>query len=149
MLPKPRTTPALPAPAGARPRSVFSKIDRVPDLVRRGEATLSLYADGSRVLHVQAHLCESGLLVLFPVTFRLVSRYLGGEFDLAGLVERAPCDELLLVTRSHNLLPVCKDAFDVDQLCYSRDRYPQIDALGKVASVQAIRDALGECMRVG
>ena len=121
----------------------------MPDLVRQGHATLSLYADGARVLHVQAHLCASGLLVLFPVTFRLVNRYLAGDFDLAGLVERAPCDELLLVTRSHNLLPLCKDDFDVDQLCYSRERYPHIDALTKVATVQEIRDALSECMRMG
>ena len=149
MLPKPRTTLALPPPAGLQPRSIFSKIDRVPDLVRRGDATLSLYADGARVLHVQAHLRPSGLLVLFPVTFRLVSRYLGGDFDLAGLVERAPCDELFLVTRSHNLLHVCKDAFDVDQLCYARERYPHIDAVGKVATVRQIRDALSDCMRMG
>ena len=146
MLPKPSTS--APAPVeSTHPRSVFSKIDRVPDLLRIGDATLSLYADGSRVLHVQAHLRDSGLLVLFPVTFRLVNRYLAGDFDLAGLVERAPCEELLLVTPSHNLLPVDKAAFDVDQLCYSRARYPGIDA-GKVASVQEIRDALSACMRL-
>lgn len=147
MLSKPRTTTDLAPAPPARPRSIFSKIDRVPDLLRDGDATVSLYADGARVLHMQSHLCDSGLLVLFPVTFRLVNRYLTGDFGLAGLAERAPCDELLLVTRNHNLLALDKDAFDVEQMCHSRERYPRISE-GKVATVQEIRDALGACMRM-
>ena len=124
----------------------FSKIDRVPDLLNDDGSIVSLYTDGDSVLHMQCRLRRSGYLVLFPVTFRLVNRYLSGDYTLAEVVDRAPCEELLLVTRRHNILELEKGDFDVEQLSFARKRYPAI-RFCKVASVDEIRRSLHSCMR--
>ena len=134
------TTP----PASLQP--VFSKICHVPDLLCDGRPILSLYADAEQVLHMQCRLRGSGYLVLFPVTFRLVNRYLAGDFTLAELVRQAPCTEVILVTRGHNLLPVARDGFDAERLCCASVRYPEIRA-ERSASLRAIREGLHACMR--
>ena len=79
---------AITLPAALQP--VFSKIAHVPDLLCDGQPILSLYADAELVLHMQCRLRESGRLVLFPVTFRLVNRYLSGDFTLAEFIRQAP-----------------------------------------------------------
>ena len=138
--------PAQVASTTATPRHVFSKIDRVPDLLSDEQAILSLYTDAEQVLHMQCRLRRSGYLVLFPVTFRLVNRYLSGDYTLGEVVRRAPCDELLLVTRAHNILELAKDGFDLAQLSFADKRYPAI-RFCKVASVDEIRRSLHACMR--
>lgn len=130
----------------ASPQPVFSKICHVPDLLCDGQPILSLYADAEQVLHMQSRLRRSGRLVLFPVTFRLVNRYLAGDFTLAELLAQAPCHELMLVTRGHNLLPLPKASFDVSQLTCAALRYPDIRGR-KAATVREIRDGLHACMR--
>ncbi len=130
----------------AQSTHVFSKINRIPDLLADGGSILSLYTDADQVLHMQCRLNKSGYLVLFPVTFRLVNRYLSGDYTLAEIVDRAPCHELLLVTRGHNILELAKECFDVSQLSFALNRYPAI-ALGKVATVDEIRRSLHMCMR--
>ena len=131
----------------AQPRQhVFSKISRIPDLLSDGEAILSLYTDADQVLHMQCRLLGSGYLVLFPVTFRLVNRYLSGDYTLTEVVERAPCRALLLVTRRHNILELEREGFDCAQLSFAEIRYPAI-AAHKVASVDEIRRSLHACMR--
>jgi len=132
--------------AASQQTHVFSKISRVPDLLADDAAIVSLYTDADRVLHMQCTLESSGYLVLFPVTFRLVNRYLSGDYTLAEVIDRAPTEELLLVTRRHNILPLSKEEFDVEQLSYARKRYPSIP-LCKVASVDEIRRSLHSCMR--
>ena len=136
------TTTSPQAPA----QPVFSKICHVPDLLCDGEPILSLYADAEQVLHMQCRLRASGHIVLFPVTFRLVNRYLSGDFTLADLVAQAPCSELMLVTRAHNFLAIDKRDFDVDQLSCAALRYPEIRD-GKGASLREIREGLHACMR--
>lgn len=133
-------------PPTAPQQPVFSKICHVPDLLCDGQPILSLYADAEQVLHMQSRLRGSGRLVLFPVTFRLVNRYLVGDFTLAELLRQAPCTELMLVTRAHNLLPLPKDTFDVSQITCASLRYPDIRA-NKRATVREIRDGLHACMR--
>ena len=135
------TTHTLPTPA-----PVFSKVCRVPDFLVDGDPVLSLYADHEQVLHMQARLRDSGHLVLFPVTFRLVNRYLSGDFTLAELIERAPSDTVTLVTRAHNLLPIDKLGFDLGRLRFAHKRYPLIRHC-KQASVDEIRRGLHACMR--
>ena len=136
------TTTLPPAPT----QPVFSKIYHVPDLLCDGQPILSLYADAEHVLHMQCRLRTSGHLVLFPVTFRLVNRYLSGDFTLAALVRQAPCTEVILVTRGHNLLPIDRASFDAEQLCCATVRYPEIRA-ERGASLRAIREGLHACMR--
>ena len=125
---------------------VFSKICHVPDLLCDGQPILSLYADGEDVLHVQSRLRGAGHLVLFPVTFRLVNRYLNGDFTLAELLAQAPCHEVTLVTRAHNTLAIPKDSFDVAQLTCSALRYPEARD-ERSATLREIRDGLHACMR--
>ena len=127
-------------------QQIFSKIDRVPDLLADEGAILSLYTDEDQVLHLQCRLRKSGYLVLFPVTFRLVNRYLSGDYTLTEVVERAPCRQLLLVTRGHNLLELEKESFDMEQLSFSDQRYPGIQFC-KIATVDEIRRSLHACMR--
>ena len=136
------TTTTTPAPL----QPVFSKICRVPDLLCDGQPILSLYADAEQVLHMQCRLWPSGCLVLFPVTFRLVNRYLSGDFTLAEVLAQAPCEALMLVTRGHNLLEIPKDTFDAEQLTCAGLRYHEITD-NKRASVREIRDGLHACMR--
>ena len=136
----------MPTQVATKIHQVFSKIDRVPDLLSDEGAILSLYTDGDQVLHMQCRLRKSGYLVLFPVTFRLVNRYLSGDYTLAEVVERAPCRQLLLVTRGHNLLELEKATFDLSQLSFSDQRYPGIPFC-KVATVDEIRRSLHACMR--
>lgn len=142
MPPRPMTTTTPPAPA----QPVFSKICRVPDLLCDGQPILSLYADAEHVLHMQCRLRGSGHLVLFPVTFRLVNRYLAGDFTLAELVREAPCTEVILVTRGHNLLPLERDGFDAERLSCATVRYPDIGR-ERAASLREIREGLHACMR--
>ncbi len=126
---------------------VFSKICRIPDLLAEGsEPILSLYADDDQVLHIQCRLQTSGHLVLFPVTFRLVNRYLNGDYTLAQLIECAPCSSLMLVTRGHNLLELDKETFEVAQLSFAGMRYPEIRT-HKAASIEEIRRGLHACLR--
>ena len=127
-------------------KPVFSKIDRVPDLLSDEASIVSLYTDHDQVLHMQCRLRKSGYLVLFPVTFRLVNRYLSGDYTLAEVVGRAPCEEVMLVTRGHNILDLDKEAFDLTQLSFADKRYPTIRYC-KVASVDEIRRSLHSCMR--
>jgi len=128
------------------PQHVFSKISRIPDLLSDGSTILSLYTDADQVLHMQCRLRGCGYLVLFPVTFRLVNRYLSGDYTLSQVVDRAPCRQLLLVTRGHNILELDKGAFDFAQLSFGEVNYPSIDQ-HKVASVDEIRRSLHACMR--
>ena len=128
------------------PPPVFSKICRVPDLLVDGEPVISLYADDEQVLHIQCRLDDSGHLVLFPITFRLVNRYLSGDYTLAELLERAPCTQLMLVTRSHNLLDIDKEGFNAGKLRFAHHRYPEIERC-KSASIDEIRRGLHACMR--
>ncbi len=128
------------------PPPVFSKICRVPDLLVDGGPVISLYADDEQVLHMQCRLRGSGHLVLFPVTFRLVNRYLSGDFTLAQLIEQAPCQQLMLVTRGHNLLELDKSIFDASSLRFAHKRYPEIQHC-KEASIDEIRRGLHACMR--
>lgn len=141
IIPQPTMTQVAP-----HPQHVFSKISRVPDLLTDGETILSLYTDADQVLHMQCCLKGGGHLVLFPVTFRLVNRYLSGDYTLAEVVDRAPCTTLLLVTRRHNLLELDKEDFDCDQLSYARTYYPAIEG-SKGATVDEIRRSLHACMR--
>lgn len=133
-------TPVLPAPP------VFSKICHVPDLLVDGEPVISLYADDEQALHIQCRLRDSGHLVLFPVTFRLVNRYLSGDYTLAQLIAQAPCTQLMLVTRGHNLLEIEKTTFDAGKLRFAHKRYPEIQHC-KSASIDEIRRGLHACMR--
>ena len=132
--------------APARPRHVFSKISRVPDLLSDGAPIVSLYVDAKQVLHMQCRLKSSGFIVLFPVTFRLVNRYLNGCYTLDEVVAQAPCEEIYVVTRRHNLLPIDKEDFDTLQLECSGITYPAI-LTHKVASIEEIRLGLHACMR--
>ena len=125
---------------------VFSKISRIPDLLSDDGSILSLYTDAEQVLHMQCRLRKSGYLVLFPVTFRLVNRYLSGDYTLAEVVDRAPCEHVLLVTRRHNILELSKKTFDIEQLSFATKHYPQIRYC-KVATVDEIRRSLHSCMR--
>ena len=125
---------------------VFSKITRVPDLLADQHPIVSLYVDGDQVLHMQCRLEASGFIVLFPVTFRLINRYLSGDYSLAEVVEQAPCEELYVVTRGHNLLELPKDGFDATQLSFAGDYYPEI-RLCKTNSIASIRQGLHDCMR--
>lgn len=127
-------------------KQVFAKINRVPDLLYNNGTILSLYTDESQILHMQCSLEGTGHLVLFPVTFRLVNRYLNGEYTLKEVVNRAPCSDLLLITKMHNVLEINKYEFDVTQLKYSEHRYPSLKDC-KVATVDEIRNSLHECMR--
>ncbi len=136
-----------PAALTAPVQPVFSKICRIPDLLAEGgEPILSLYADDDQVLHIQCRLQTSGHLVLFPVTFRLVNRYLNGDYTLAQLIECAPCTTLMLVTRAHNLLELDKDDFDVSRLSFAGMRYNEILS-HKSASLEEIRSGLHACLR--
>lgn len=137
------TAPTL-TPALAQP--VFSKISSVPDLLSDAEPIISLYADAEQVLHIQCRLEPSGHLVLFPVTFRLVNRYLIGDYTLADLVRHAPCAHLLLVTRAHNILEIDKASFDATKLSFAGMRYPDIRE-HKAATLREIRDGLHACIR--
>ncbi len=134
----PTLTPAL--------QPIFSKICRIPDLLSDDQPILSLYADDGQVLHIQCRLQSSGHLVLFPITFRLVNRYLNGDYTLAQLIECAPCTSLMLVTRGHNLLELDKETFDVSQLSFAGMRYPEIRS-HKAASIEEIRSGLHACLR--
>lgn len=125
---------------------VFSKIARVPDLLWDGGSLLSLYTDDQQVLHMQCRLRKSGILVLFPVTFRLVNRYLSGDFSLAQVLAQAPGDHVMIVTQRHNFLEVSKQEFDASQLVFAHKRYPQI-RFCKVADLDDIRRGLHDCMR--
>ncbi len=129
-----------------RTQHVFNKVSRVPDLLHENGPIVSLYTDSEQILHMQCRLRHSGMLVLFPVTFRLVNAYLLGERTLAETVANAPCGELLLVTRAHNILELNKETFDYSQLSFAHQRYPTIGYC-KVAPVKEIRELLSSCMR--
>ena len=125
---------------------IFSKICRIPDLLADATPVMSLYADNEQVLHMQCRLQNSGHLVLFPVTFRMVNRYLSGDYTLAELVSSSPCENILLVTRGHNLLELSKATFDAGCLQFATKYYPDILCC-KTASIDDIRRGLHACMR--